>query len=106
LGQSFGMAVKLTGHQIEVVLTTLEGWTQDAGRIKKEYKFSDFTSSAMFITGANLEAEKMNHHPEICHSYTTVKIEMTTHDVGGISELDLRLAKRLDARAKAHLVEN
>ena len=99
------MAVKLTGHQIEVVLTTLEGWTQDAGRIKKEYKFTDFTGAAMFITGANLEAEKMNHHPEICHSYTTVKIEMTTHDVGGISELDLRLAKRLDARAKPHLAE-
>jgi len=48
----------------------------------------------------------MNHHPEICHSYTTVKIEMTTHDVGGISELDLRLAKKLDARAKPHLVQN
>ena len=106
MGQYFGMAVKLTGHQIEVVLTTLEGWTQDAGRIKKEYKFIDFTGAAMFITGANLEAEKMNHHPEICHSYTTVKIEMTTHDVGGISELDLRLAKKLDARAKPHLVQN
>jgi 4a-hydroxytetrahydrobiopterin dehydratase len=100
------MAVKLTGHQIEVVLTTLEGWTQDAGRIKKVYKFIDFTAAAMFITGANLEAEKMNHHPEIFHFYTTVKVEMTTHDVCGISELDLRLAKKLDARAKPHLVQN
>jgi 4a-hydroxytetrahydrobiopterin dehydratase len=42
----------------------------------------------------------MNHHPDLQHSFASVKIELTTHDVGGISELDLRLAKKLDSRAQ------
>jgi len=93
------MAVRLTGHQIEVVLSTLDGWSQSSGKIRKEYKFSDFIAASMFVTGVNLEAEKANHHPELFQQYATVKVELTTHDVGGISELDLRLAKKVDARA-------
>ena len=93
------MAVKMTGHQIEVVLSTLDGWKQAGGKIVREYKFSDFIAAAMFVTAVNLEAEKMNHHPDLHHSFATVKIELTTHDVGGVSELDLRLAKKLDSRA-------
>jgi 4a-hydroxytetrahydrobiopterin dehydratase len=103
--RSFGyflrMAVKLTGHQVEVVLSTLDGWIQAGAKIQRVYKFPDFIASAMFVTGVNLEAEKMNHHPELWHSHSSVKIELTTHDVEGVSELDLRLAKKLDARARA-----
>jgi len=95
------MAVKLTGHQIEVVLSTLEGWKQEGGQISKEYQFADFIAASMFVTGVNLEAEKANHHPELFHRYQKVKIQLSTHDVGGISELDLRMAKKLDARAKS-----
>ena len=93
------MAVKMTGHQIEVVLSTLDGWKQAGGKIVREYKFPDSVAAAMFVTGVQLEAEKMNHHPDLHHSFATVKIELTTHDVGGVSELDLRLAKKLDGRA-------
>jgi 4a-hydroxytetrahydrobiopterin dehydratase len=42
----------------------------------------------------------MNHHPDLSHSYCSVKIELSTHDVGGVSELDIRLAKKLDSRAQ------
>jgi len=94
------MAVKLTEHQIEVVLSTLDGWKQANGQITKEYQFPDFIAAGMFVTGVNLEAEKANHHPELLHRYQIVKIQLSTHDVGGISELDLRMAKKLDARAK------
>lgn len=97
------MAVKLTGHQVEVVLTTLEGWTQAEGKIQREFQFSNFVTAAMFVTGVNLEAEKMNHHPELWHSFGKVKISLSTHDVGGLSELDMRLAKKLDAIAKTLL---
>lgn len=97
------MAVKLTGHQIEVVLTTLEGWKLEHGQIVREYEFPDFVAAAMFVTGVNLEAEKANHHPELVHRYGKVRIQLSTHDVGGISELDFRLAKKLDARAKSLL---
>jgi 4a-hydroxytetrahydrobiopterin dehydratase len=95
------MAVKLTGHQIEVVLSTLDGWKQESGQIAKEFQFSDFIAASMFVIGVNLEAEKANHHPELFHRYQKVKIQLSTHDVGGISELDLRMAKKLDARAKS-----
>jgi len=95
------MAVKLTGHQIEVVLSTLEGWRQEGGQIFKEYVFSDFIAASMFVAGVNLEAEKANHHPELFHRYQRVKLQLSTHDVGGVSELDLRMAKKLDARAKS-----
>ena len=98
------MAVKLTGHQVEVVLATLDGWKMESGQIVREYEFADFIAASMFVTGVNLEAEKANHHPELLHRFGKVKIKLTTHDVGGISELDLRLAKKLDARAKS-LVE-
>jgi len=100
------MAAKLTGHQIEVVLSTLDGWQQAGGKIFREYKFPDFVAAAMFVTGVNLEAEKMNHHPDLSHCYASVKIELTTHDVGGVSELDLRLAKKLDTRAQSLLEKN
>jgi 4a-hydroxytetrahydrobiopterin dehydratase len=98
------MAVKLTGHQVEVVLATLDGWKLEHGQIVREYKFADFIAASMFVTGVNMEAEKANHHPELLQRFGKVKIQLTTHDVGGISELDLRLAKKLDARAKS-LVE-
>lgn len=94
------MAVKLTGHQIEVVLSTLDGWVQAGAKIQRTYKFPDFIAAAMFVAGVNLEAEKMNHHPDLWQSFRTVKIELTTHDVEGVSELDLRMAKKLDARAR------
>lgn len=100
------MAAKLTGHQIEVVLSTLDGWKPAGGKIVREYKFPDFVAAAMFVTGVNLEAEKMNHHPDLNHSHVSVKIELTTHDVGGVSELDLRLAKKLDGRAQSLLGKN
>jgi 4a-hydroxytetrahydrobiopterin dehydratase len=100
------MAVKLTGHQIEVVLSTLDGWIQTGAKIQRVYKFPDFIAAAMFVTGVNLEAEKMNHHPELWQNHCTVKIELTTHDVEGVSELDLRLAKKLDARARSLSEEN
>ena len=98
------MAVKLTGHQVEVVLATLDGWKLEHGQIVREYEFADFIAASMFVTGVNMEAEKANHHPELLQRFGKVKIQLTTHDVGGISELDLRLAKKLDARAKS-LVE-
>ena len=94
------MAVKLTGHQVEVVLSTLDGWIQAGAKIQRIYKFPDFIAAAMFVAGVNLEAEKMNHHPELWHTHSTVKIELTTHDVEGVSELDVRMAKKLDARAR------
>ena len=82
-------------------MSTLDGWIQAGAKIQRVYKFPDFIAAAMFVAGVNLEAEKMNHHPDLWQSHCTVKIELTTHDVEGVSELDVRMAKKLDARARA-----
>ncbi|MEM8581486.1 MAG: 4a-hydroxytetrahydrobiopterin dehydratase [Pseudomonadota bacterium] len=95
------MAEKLTGDTRGEALATLEkaGWSVVADRdaIEKTFVFSDFTAAFAFMTRAALYAEKWDHHPEWFNVYKTVEITLTTHDVGGLSDLDVKLAKKLDA---------
>ncbi|WP_321830201.1 4a-hydroxytetrahydrobiopterin dehydratase [Thalassovita sp.] len=74
------------------------GWQIDADRdaISKTYQFADFTEAFAFMTRAALWAEKWNHHPEWTNVYKTVHVTLTTHDVGGLSALDAKLARKLD----------
>lgn len=77
------------------------GWTLVDGRdaIVKTFDFADFTEAFAWMTGVALAAEKMNHHPEWENVYRTVVVTLTTHDAGGLSELDVLLARRMDALA-------
>jgi len=74
------------------------GWTVDAeaDRIAKTYEFADFTEAFAFMTRAALWAEKWNHHPDWSNSYNRVTVSLTTHDVGGLSSLDAKLARKMD----------
>ena len=88
--------------------TTLEplldaGWILDESRdaIKKSYKFKDFTEAFGFMTRAALWAEKWNHHPEWSNVYNTVEVTLTTHDVDGLSALDVKLARKMDGLSGA-----
>ena len=85
--------------QLEPLKAT--GWTEVAGRdaIAKTYRFADFVEAFGFMTRAALVAEKMNHHPEWSNVYRTVEVTLTTHDAGGLSALDLRLAQAMDRLA-------
>ncbi len=65
--------------------------------ISKSFKFRDFQEAFSFMTHVALAAEKMNHHPEWTNVYRTVDITLATHDVGGLSELDLKLARKINA---------
>ncbi|KNX39930.1 MAG: 4a-hydroxytetrahydrobiopterin dehydratase [Roseovarius sp.] len=83
--------------------TTLEpllenGWSMVEGRdaIHKEFKFGDFTEAFGFMTRAAIWAEKWNHHPEWFNVYNKVQITLTTHDVDGLSSLDVKLARKFD----------
>ncbi|WP_102107358.1 4a-hydroxytetrahydrobiopterin dehydratase [Oceaniglobus roseus] len=78
------------------------GWTHDGERdaISKTYEFRNFIEAFGFMTRAALHAEKLNHHPEWSNVYRTVNVTLTTHDAGGLSMLDLKLASRLDTLAK------
>lgn len=75
------------------------GWamTDDRDAITKTFTFSDFTEAFAWMTRAALIAEKMNHHPEWFNVYKTVTVTLSTHDAGGLSELDVKLAGKLDA---------
>jgi len=93
------MAEKLTGAQRTRALAGLTGWTEVAsGRdaIHKEFKFSDFNAAFGFMTRVALMAEKMDHHPEWFNVYNKVEITLSTHDAGGLSDLDIKLATFID----------
>jgi 4a-hydroxytetrahydrobiopterin dehydratase len=77
------------------------GWTEVEGRdaLLREFKFDSFVTAFGFMTRAALWAEKWNHHPEWSNVYNRVTVVLTTHDAGGLSELDAKLARKLDALA-------
>ncbi|MFT4150058.1 MAG: 4a-hydroxytetrahydrobiopterin dehydratase [Paracoccaceae bacterium] len=77
------------------------GWTLEKRRdaISRRYVFGNFVEAFGFMTRAALWAEKWNHHPEWSNVYKTVTVTLTTHDAGGLTELDLRLARKMDALA-------
>ncbi|MEP4768802.1 MAG: 4a-hydroxytetrahydrobiopterin dehydratase [Roseibium sp.] len=82
-------------------LQELSEWSLVDGRdaISKSFKFKDFIQAFGFMTQVALIAEKMNHHPEWFNVYRSVDITLSTHDVGGLSELDLKLARTIDTVA-------
>jgi len=78
-----------------------EGWALDEARdaLAKTYTFRNFVEAFGFMTQVAIVAEKMNHHPEWSNVYKTVKVVLTTHDAGGLTELDVKLAQKMDALA-------
>lgn len=79
------------------------GWTAEPDRdaVTKTYRFSSFVEAFGFMTRCALWAEKLNHHPEWSNSYRTVTVTLTTHDAHGLTELDARLAAKMDRLAES-----
>ena len=75
------------------------GWTKtsDGTAIEKHFKFKSFAQAWGFMSQAALAAERINHHPEWINVYNRVNVRLTTHDTGGISELDVQLANKMEA---------
>ena len=82
-------------------LAELTGWNQVEGRdaIEKSFKFKSFSEAWGFMSRVALAAEKLNHHPEWFNVYNRVDITLSTHDAGGLSDRDIRLAKSIDGVA-------
>ena len=90
---------KFSGSELKDALTGLSGWTVADGKLHKEYKFADFIHAFGFMATSALGIEKMNHHPEWFNVYNQVTVDLSTHDAGGITSKDVKLAKLLDATA-------
>jgi 4a-hydroxytetrahydrobiopterin dehydratase len=95
------MAQKLAGEARKNALARLKGWSEVAGRdaITRKFVFADFNQAFGFMTRAALVAEKLDHHPEWFNVYKTVEVTLSTHDAGGLTELDVKLAEAMDKLA-------
>lgn len=91
------MAQKLGSSDVRERVSQLDGWELVDGKLHRDFKFGNFVEAFGFMTSAAIEAEKMNHHPEWFNVYSKVSVDLTTHDAGGITELDFELAAKMSA---------
>ena len=87
---------KLSGNDLDETVKSLSGWELKDGKLQKCFKFSNFIEAFGFMTRIALEAEKINHHPEWSNVYNAVTIKLSTHDAGGITDYDIKLANIID----------
>src|SRR3546814_4803588 len=109
------MVAKLTEEERKEALADLSGWVYDAKRdaITRSFRFDDFNGAFGFMAQVALLAEKADHHPEWFNVYNRVDILLTTHDADGLSNRDVKLARKIDAllctsapnRSEAHTSE-
>jgi 4a-hydroxytetrahydrobiopterin dehydratase len=92
------MPQKLSPEARKAALGRLSGWAdvKDRDAIAKKFTFGDFNEAFGFMTRAALVAEKMDHHPEWFNVYRTVEVTLSTHDAGGVTELDVNLAEAME----------
>jgi 4a-hydroxytetrahydrobiopterin dehydratase len=89
----------LSDSAINAHLDDVPLWTLVGDKLHRELRFADFVTAFGFMASVALVAEKMDHHPEWSNVWATVVIDLTTHDAGGLSELDFALAAKIDALA-------
>ena len=97
------MAEKLTGSTRAAAMAKLIGWSEVTGRdaISKKFTFKDFNEAFGFMLRAALIAEKLDHHPEWFNVYNKVEVTLSTHDAGGVTERDIKLAAEMNRLAGA-----
>lgn len=95
------MVEKLAADERAAALGGLEGWSEVAVRdaIQKTFRFADFNAAFAFMTRVAMMAEKMDHHPEWLNVYDRVEVTLSTHEAGGVTERDIRLARFMDGAA-------
>lgn len=91
--------IALAKHEIQSRLETRPGWSLEGDKLHRRFKFGDFVRAFGFMSQIALLAEKMDHHPEWSNVYNRVDVLLTTHDAGGVTELDFELADHMDRLA-------
>ena len=87
---------KLSEEDIKLNLGKLFNWEVQNGKLHKLFKFKTFNLAICFMMGVSMECERMNHHPEWSNVYGNVDVKLVTHRVSAITELDLKLAEKMD----------
>jgi len=90
---------KLSEAEIQSRLGALPGWTVEQGKLFRAVKFADFKQAFAFMTRAAAVADQLDHHPEWFNVYNKVRVHLATHDAGGLTELDFKLAAAMNAAA-------
>lgn len=92
---------RLTPAELEEAVSELGGWSVENGAtaIARSFKFKTFSEAFGFMTRCALQAEKMDHHPEWSNVYNKVEVRLTTHSAGGLTALDIELARKMDRYA-------
>ena len=96
---NFGGVSGLSTTEINQALTGLPGWAYDGDTLIKTFEFDDFASAIDFMDTARPRIDDLNHHPEWTNVYNRVDVRLNSHDVGGVTDRDLRLARLLDELA-------
>ena len=91
--------IKLTEEQVRVEIQALQGWEVRDGKLHKTFRFTDFIEAWGFMCRIALIAQSMDHHPDWSNVYNTVNVDLNTHDAGGITTLDLKLAAKMNLHA-------
>jgi 4a-hydroxytetrahydrobiopterin dehydratase len=86
----------VSAGQLEQELRALPDWTYDGDGLHREFRFPGFAAAFGFMCGVALLAQRMDHHPDWSNSFDVVRISLRTHDLGGVSSWDVRLARQID----------
>ncbi len=87
---------RLADAEITAALAALPGWSYQGGKLHREFTFKDFVAAWGFMSSCALAAEAMNHHPDWSNVWNRVRVELMTHDAGGVTQNDLALARRMN----------
>lgn len=87
---------KLSAEKVDEKLESLKGWKRDGDFITKTFKFRTFMDGIRFVNDIAAIAEKQEHHPDIHIRWTTIRLEVQTHDQGGITPYDIKLATQIE----------
>ena len=98
---NFGGVSGLPTDEINEALAGLPGWAYDGEALTKRFQFADFAAAIDFMATARPGIDELNHHPEWTNVYNRIDVRLSSHDVGGVTERDFKLARLLDEIAVA-----
>lgn len=92
-------AKALSKAEVDEALESLEGWRAEEGRLQRTFEFGDFSEALAWMVRAGIEAEKLDHHPDWSNSWNKVEVQLQTHSIDALSELDVKLARKMNELA-------